>query len=742
MAAQDESLRLVAEVVDKFSTPLRNLRTMLQGVQNPAAVEKMKAGFEGTQKAATALGREVNNTLTPALNAAGIAGLSISGGLLAAGAALRAFTGSTAGLALIGRETGMLVQNMRVLEEVGKRFDIAPEAMQQSFRTFAENAQQLRKGIGDVTGFLTSQSPAVAKWAADLRRDLNNGLNPDEAYKRALEFMRRIEDPIDRSRFAEKLFGSRQFGLLGSEDLGRIFADVERQLGKLPKNAAESALAFKRAWDDVTSSLIGLRDTVGMTVLPMFRDLLDTTSKWLSDPAVKNGLATAFNDLQEALRKFDWKQFRSEMADFFGVVVSEGKGAIETVKLFAQVFNALGEGRILDAIKLLDSKPVLPPGALGKPRTEADTRAQALEARRDQIQRLLTVFDANPANRRDPDGSAQRDRLVKELESLTEEIKQLRRQGEDAKVQQQSFRGSGVGGGLIQNAAFGAMVASGGAARGLSSPWGGGGRFPSLLGGGSQGMRRTREALVGDAGSPGYVGGKFAGTGDHTLDAIIAAEGTAKGGRDPFNTVLGYGKYGTPSKPLTEMTLREAYAFGREVRRRHGSSSALGAFQIVGQTMKDVGMPDTGLTWDDKFTPENQMRMAQAIRRRQGLGAWEGFKNHPDQLAKARRGGRYALPTASRADGSGFDSEVRNRQGGGGPGFSLPPLGSADDLLRKALRSPLMGGQTVDVQGGANLDITLKGFPPGTSTSGSSEGILKDLNVRRQTAIPKAGIDI
>ncbi len=742
MAAQDESLRLVAEVVDKFSMPLRNLRTMLQGVQNPAATEKMKAGFEGTQKAAAALGREVNNTVTPALNAAGIAGLSISGGLLAAGAALRAFTGSTAGLALIGRETGMLVQNMRVLEEVGKRFDIAPEAMQQSFRTFAENAMQLRKGIGDVTGFLTSQSPAVAKWAADLRRDLNNGLNPDEAYKRALEFMRRIEDPIDRSRFAEKLFGSKQFGLLGSEDLGRIFADVERQLGKLPKNAAESALAFKRAWDDVTSSLVGLRDTIGVTVLPMFKELLDTTSKWLSDPAVKNGLATAFNDLQEALRKFDWKSFRSEMADFFGVVVSEGKGAVETVKLFAQVFNALGEGRILDAIKLLDSKPVLPPGALGKPPTEAETKAQALETRRDQIQRLLTVFDANPANRRDPDGAAQRDRLVKELESLTEEIKQLRRQSEDAKVQQQSFTGGGVGGGLIQNAAFGAMVASGGAARGLSSPWGGGGRFPSLRSGGSEGIRRSREALVGDAGSPGYIGGKFAGTGDHTLDAIIAAEGTAKGGRDPFNTVLGYGKYGTPSKPLTEMTLREAYAFGREVRRRHGSSSALGAFQIVGQTMKDVGIPDTGLTWDDKFTPENQMRMAQAIRRRQGLGAWEGFKNHPDQLAKARRGGRYDLPSASRADGSGFNRSVEGLRGSGSQGFELPPIGSADDLLRKALKSPILGGQAVDLKGGANLDITLKGFPPGTSTNGSSEGILKDLNVRRQSAIPAAGVDI
>jgi len=54
------------------------------------------------------------------------------------------------------------------------------------------------------------------------------------------------------------------------------------------------------------------------------------------------------------------------------------------------------------------------------------------------------------------------------------------------------------------------------------------------------------------------------------------------GGARRFNTVLGYGRYGLPNKPLTDMTLAEAFAFGRQVQAKHGRSSALGRYQIVG----------------------------------------------------------------------------------------------------------------------------------------------------------------
>jgi hypothetical protein len=124
--------------------------------------------------------------------------------------------------------------------------------------------------------------------------------------------------------------------------------------------------------------------------------------------------------------------------------------------------------------------------------------------------------------------------------------------------------------------------------------------------------------------------------------SIIKAEGTARDG-DPYEEVLGYGRYGRPPKPLTEMTLAEAYNFGQEViRPRHRAdmggkgSSALGAFQIVGSTMKTY-MAAAGLEWDDLFDETNQRKLAYAIAQGQGVkpSTWEGFRANPRLLAAA-----------------------------------------------------------------------------------------------------------
>jgi hypothetical protein len=134
---------------------------------------------------------------------------------------------------------------------------------------------------------------------------------------------------------------------------------------------------------------------------------------------------------------------------------------------------------------------------------------------------------------------------------------------------------------------------------------------------------------------------------DPMYDAIIRAEGTDKRG-DPYNEVLGYGAYGSPPRPLVEMSLAEVYDFGQNViRRNHRAaghpgdpsgrgSSALGAFQIVGSTLEAM-MDEAGLTWEDKFSPDNQRRLARVIMRRQGTDAWEGFKRYPQERMTARR---------------------------------------------------------------------------------------------------------
>jgi hypothetical protein len=170
-----------------------------------------------------------------------------------------------------------------------------------------------------------------------------------------------------------------------------------------------------------------------------------------------------------------------------------------------------------------------------------------------------------------------------------------------------------------------------------------------------RGMRPSASSDHSSIRRPGADAGKAYNDPNSFYDAIIKAEGTGKHG-DPYNTSLGYMK---SPKPLSEMTMDEALAWGDKVRAAQGlNSSAKGAFQIVNTTQR-AAMRALGIRGDEKFSSENQRRMASWIARHQGLQAWEGFKTHPDQRARAAAGLR-----------NGQDRDVR--YGGGAGPRSMP----------------------------------------------------------------------
>lgn len=168
-------------------------------------------------------------------------------------------------------------------------------------------------------------------------------------------------------------------------------------------------------------------------------------------------------------------------------------------------------------------------------------------------------------------------------------------------------------------------------------------------------------------------------------DAIIKAEGTGKYG-DPYNTSLGYMK---SPKPLVEMTMKESLSWGDVVRRAQGmNSSAKGAFQIVNTTQR-AAMAALGIKDDEIFSEENQRRMASWIVRKQGLGAWEGFKFHPSQRARAAaalargedKNFAYQEPVSGgAADYARFEAEAAARRKSFAANFAkygLSPIGAA-----------------------------------------------------------------
>lgn len=200
------------------------------------------------------------------------------------------------------------------------------------------------------------------------------------------------------------------------------------------------------------------------------------------------------------------------------------------------------------------------------------------------------------------------------------------------------------------------------------------------------------------------------GAGGRTLlDAIAQAEGTA--GRGDYNASLGYGKYlpGGKEMELTGKTLNEIYQLGLHMRKQPGNpnSSALGRYQIVGSTMMDaakaLGM-DPATT---KFDAATQDKMAEWIARKQGLGAWEGFKTNPAALSTARG--------ALGSGGSGASRDV----GHGGHGHSHGSVGEANHM-RGQYGAPGSNLTTIAASSG-------KKFKVHSAAAESFQGFIKDL---------------
>lgn len=213
--------------------------------------------------------------------------------------------------------------------------------------------------------------------------------------------------------------------------------------------------------------------------------------------------------------------------------------------------------------------------------------------------------------------------------------------------------------------------------------------------GGAPNMRYGGQAAAMDAAS-GYTAN------DDFYDAIIQAEGTARHG-DPYNTSLGYMQ---PPKPLTEMTMDEVMQWGEQVRRAQGmNSSAKGAFQIVNTTQREA-MAALHISGSERFSPYNQRRMAYWIAQRQGLGAWEGFKAHPEQLARARGAFRQAANGAPANDNL---SAVRAKSANAGAGMTSVAQG-------KSVRLPAFVAFNVSQAPGSNAVVS------SSQTGGSASG--------------------
>ena len=112
-------------------------------------------------------------------------------------------------------------------------------------------------------------------------------------------------------------------------------------------------------------------------------------------------------------------------------------------------------------------------------------------------------------------------------------------------------------------------------------------------------------------------------------------------GTTPYDMVLGYGVYGKPTKPLSEMTFREVYEYQRKLLsgqtgkvEADKQSTAVGKYQTIGTYLFGAGksadnaidnswMKMAGLGPDDIYNAENQEKIGRIVLDQAGLNNYQ-----------------------------------------------------------------------------------------------------------------------
>jgi hypothetical protein len=176
-----------------------------------------------------------------------------------------------------------------------------------------------------------------------------------------------------------------------------------------------------------------------------------------------------------------------------------------------------------------------------------------------------------------------------------------------------------------------------------------------------------------------------------SLAATQPAPSAAEAAPDAYNVVYGFGKYGSPSKPLTDMTIAEVLEFQQNTLLKNGPNSPVGAYQINKATLMDLAPSVLGSDWQSqKFTPAVQDRLAEALFNARKGGdlskTWSSMagKTTPGQYANSEfsevRNSIIQGEVGSGSNQKGFVEEVKDHLVDSYQGFmrGIRAIGSTD----------------------------------------------------------------
>jgi hypothetical protein len=320
--SQEETLRLVATVSDKFSGPIAAMRKSLEGLTQrnvashkagrQAALAHEKA-FVDLRKAVKETGEHVKGILEPAMGALGIGAISTGAAIAGVTAAIKGFADSSRSLEFARKETGLAIKLLREYEALAPTIGSTPEAMDQGFRKLAGNLDQWRHRLGPLREFFSSRFGEGASYIRQLGEELVHTTDNAKALSKINALAAMMPKESERRAFYEAMGLDPNLARKKGRELTDALSAIGKRIGELTPADEAKGLAAAEAFDRIRESVSKLKDEIGSELAPAMAQMTDSVREFIS--AHGEDLRKLFVDVAHAIETAPWKEWGNDVRD-------------------------------------------------------------------------------------------------------------------------------------------------------------------------------------------------------------------------------------------------------------------------------------------------------------------------------------------------------------------------------------------------------------------------------------------
>ncbi len=224
-------------------------------------------------------------------------------GIGAAAAAATAIGGTLFGMAegaesaamevrKLARETGLSAEEASKLRYAGERLNIDTDALSKSLGIFSKS--------------LESAHPKLAQYGIDVVKTADGHVDMAGTLDKIADKFKSMPDGVEKTATAMNLFGKSGKDMIpllnqGSEGLKEMGLDATKMGLVFSKDGVDSAFKFGQAQKDLSEQFEGVRNKVGMAVMPAITELFKLLAKFASEvlPKVVSAIKPVMDILGE-----------------------------------------------------------------------------------------------------------------------------------------------------------------------------------------------------------------------------------------------------------------------------------------------------------------------------------------------------------------------------------------------------------------------------------------------------------